>query len=134
MLTAILLAAQEQPDAWEGLLKTFGPIVLIFIALYFIVLRPAKRREQMQRELFLTSLKKNDKVLTSGGIIGHIANVNDKEEEVTLKLDESSNVRIRVLKSAIIRNYTSEEAAREQAAKDQKAGATKEEAIKAAKS
>jgi preprotein translocase subunit YajC len=130
-LTTLLFAKDAAPDAnplWQ-----FMPFILIFVLLYLIVLRPAQKREQTQRALLLSSLKKNDKVLTSGGIIGIVALVNDKEDEITLKVDESSNVRIRVLKSSIIKNYTSEEAARDQAAKD-KADKGTSEAITAAKS
>jgi preprotein translocase subunit YajC len=61
----------------------------------------------------LDALKKNDKVITSGGIIGIVAAIKDKEDEVTLKVDESSNVRLRVLKSSIIRIVGPEETAKE---------------------
>jgi preprotein translocase subunit YajC len=109
------------------------PMLLIFAALYFIVLRPAQKRERMQREALLTNLKKNDRVLTSGGMIGIVASVGDKDDELTIKVDESSNVRIRVLKSAIVRNYTNEEAAKEQGEKN-KVATAKDERITAAKS
>ncbi len=102
------------------------PMLLIFAAMYFIMIRPAQKRERAQRLALLANLKKNDKVLTSGGIIGIVALVNDKEDEVILKVDESSNVRLRVLRSSIVRNYTSEAAAKEQAAMD-KTGKGKEE-------
>jgi preprotein translocase subunit YajC len=127
-----LLADGEKGTSGSALLQ-FVPFILIIIVFYFVVLRPAKRREQLQREQFLATLKKNDKVLTSGGIIGVIANVNEKEDEVTLKIDESSNVRIRVLKNSVIKNYTAEEALREQAAKEQ-AAKGKDEAVTAGKS
>ncbi len=55
--------------------------------------------------MLFNSLKKNDEVLTSGGIIGTVANIKD-DNEVVLKLDESSNVRIRILRSSIIRILT----------------------------
>ena len=109
----------------------FPLMVGLFLVFYFMVLRPGKRREQMIRENMFNSLKKNDKVLTAGGIIGNIALINEKEDEVVLKIDESANARLRVLKSSIVRNYTQEETAareKEQAAK------TKDEAVAAAKS
>jgi preprotein translocase subunit YajC len=120
MLQALMLfaEAQNEPGSPFGAMGAFVPILLIFGALYFIMIRPAQKREQNQRLSLLASLKKNDKVLTSGGIIGIVALVNEKEDEVTLKVDESSNVRLRVLKSSIVRNYTSEETAKDQAAKD----------------
>jgi preprotein translocase subunit YajC len=133
MFNALMLLADgnDQGNPMGGL-GFFVPILLIFAAMYFILLRPQQRREQAQRLALLASLKKNDKVLTNGGIIGIVALVNEKEDEVTLKVDESSNVRLRVLKSSIIRNYTSEEAAKQQAAMD-KAPKGKEEAVPAGK-
>jgi preprotein translocase subunit YajC len=120
MFQALMLFAEAQPESGNplGPMGAFIPIILIFGALYFIMIRPSQKREQNQRLALLASLKKNDRVLTSGGIIGIVALVNDKEDEVTLKVDESSNVRLRVLKSSIVRNYTSEETAKDQAAKD----------------
>jgi preprotein translocase subunit YajC len=131
MLYALMLLAEGEPG---NPLWTFAPLIIIFVLFYLLLIRPAQKRERLQRMALLANLKKNDKVLTSGGIIGMVALVNDKEDEVILKVDESSNVRLRVLKSSIIKNYTSEEAAKEQGAKDQKATAGKEEAVKAAKS
>jgi preprotein translocase subunit YajC len=109
----LLLVADDTPA--NPLSSFMIPMLLIFGAMYFIVLRPAQKREKMQREMLLKSLKKNDRVLTSGGIIGIVASINEKEEDLTIKVDESSNVRIRVLRSAIARNYTNEETAKEQA-------------------
>jgi preprotein translocase subunit YajC len=128
----LMLPAEAEPQVSP--LGGLSPILmmgLVFVALWLIVLRPAQKREKAQRQAMLASLKKNDKVLTSAGIIGIVALVNDKEDEVTLKVDESSNVRLRVLKSTIVRNYTSEEAAKEQAAKE-KAGKGKDEAVASA--
>jgi preprotein translocase subunit YajC len=70
----------------------------------FLIVLPARRKERQQRELLFNTLKKNDEVLTSGGIIGTVANI--KDDEVTLKVDESSNVRIRILRNSIIRILT----------------------------
>jgi preprotein translocase subunit YajC len=133
MLFASLLLAAENEGAGGGSLSMFLPMILMFVALYFIVIRPGQKRDKMQREMLLKNLKKNDKVLTSAGIIGIVASVSDKEEELTIKVDESSNVRLRILKSAIIRNYSNEEAAKQQAEKD-KPAAGKDEPVAAAKS
>jgi preprotein translocase subunit YajC len=72
------------------------------------VLLPARRREKQQRELIYGTLKKNDEVLTSAGLIGTVANI--KDDEVTLKVDESANVRLRILRSSIIKILTPKEA------------------------
>jgi preprotein translocase subunit YajC len=74
---------------------------LMFAAFFFIVILPQRRREKKDREDLFGKLKKNDEVLTSSGIIGIVAFI--KDDEVVLKVDESSNTRLRVLKSTILR-------------------------------
>jgi len=106
MLLALQLladaAANGNPAQPSGNpLLQLAPLVVIFILFYFFMIRaPMKRQEQERKNLF-AGLKKNDRVVTSGGIIGIIAAIKENEDEVTLKVDESSNVRLRVLKSSI---------------------------------
>jgi len=88
------------------------PMAAIAVVFYFLMIRPARRQEQ-ERQNMLSNLKKNDRVVTSGGLIGIIASIKDKEDEVTLKVDESSNVRLRVTKGSIVRVVASEESAKE---------------------
>src|SRR5262245_28973953 len=102
MLYAIVLFAQDaaKPQPQEQPTWTmFMPMILIVVAFVFLIILPARRRERQQRESLFNALKKNDEVLTHSGIFGIVANI--KDNEVTLKVDESSNVRLRVLKSAI---------------------------------
>ena len=69
---------------------------LIFGVFYFLVIMPAKK-QQKQKEAMITALKKGDKVVTSGGIYGTVAAVEDQ----TLLLKIAENTKIRVSKSAI---------------------------------
>jgi preprotein translocase subunit YajC len=78
------------------------PLVAIAVLFYFLMVRPMKRQEA-DRKALINALKKNDRVVTSGGIIGVVSNINEKDEEVTLKVDESSNVRLRVTRPSIVR-------------------------------
>ncbi len=73
-------------------------IVLIFVILYFVMFRGPRKRQQEQRQM-VQSLKKNDRVQTAGGILGTVLEVSDSE--ITLKVDESNNTKIKVLPSAI---------------------------------
>ena len=66
--------------------------------MYFILFRGPKKRQQQQDQL-VKALKKNDRVQTIGGILGTVLEVTDTE--ITLKVDESNNTKIRVLPSAI---------------------------------
>jgi preprotein translocase subunit YajC len=109
----LLLAAQtSEPQAQSNLLFTLLPFLIIGAIGWFLLIRPMKRQEQ-ERQALLTALKKNDKVVTSGGIIGIVASIKEKEDEVTLKVDESSNVRLRVTKSSIVRILGGEEPSKE---------------------
>ena len=78
------------------------PIILIFGVFYFLIILPSQRKEKKQRESLFSALKKNDEVVTAGGIIGVVQNI--KDDEVTIKIDE--NAKMRVLKSSITRIIT----------------------------
>lgn len=69
---------------------------LIFGVFYFLVIMPAKK-QQRKKEAMIAALKKGDKVVTSGGIFGTVAAVEDQ----TLLLKISENTKIRISKSAI---------------------------------
>jgi len=76
------------------------PMVGIGVLFYFIVMRPqlkAQKDKRKQHESLVANLKKNDKVVTVGGILGTVAEVTD--DRVTLKIDD--NTRIRFTRSSI---------------------------------
>ena len=88
----------EQSVAAPSPLAMVFPIAMVMLIFYFIVFLPQKK-ERKQRELMLQRLKKNDEVVTSGGLFGTVVNV--KPEAVTLRIAE--NVRVDVERSAIVR-------------------------------
>ncbi|OPH48551.1 preprotein translocase subunit YajC [Paenibacillus ferrarius] len=59
-----------------GYLYTYGPLVLMFVVLYFLLIRPQQKR-QKTRNLMLGGLKKGDKVVTIGGLHGTIMEITD---------------------------------------------------------
>ena len=61
------------------------PLVLIVVVFYFLMLRPGQKEKRHRQEM-LAAIKKNDRVMTIGGIIGTVAQVRD--DEVVLKVDE----------------------------------------------
>ena len=85
-----------QTAAAPSALVQFVPILLIFAIFYFLLLAPMRKR-QKQHQALLAALKRGDKVVTNGGLLGEIAAV--EEKVVHLKL--ADNVRVRVAKSAI---------------------------------
>ncbi|MFO1019764.1 MAG: preprotein translocase subunit YajC [Planctomycetales bacterium] len=82
------------------------PMIPIAILFYFLILRP-QSQDQKKREQLLNALKKNDRVVTIGGILGTVANISADGSEVTLKVDD--NTRIRVLRTGIQTKLGSDE-------------------------
>jgi preprotein translocase subunit YajC len=80
-------------------------VVGLIAIMYFVMFREPKKRQRQQQQM-IQSLKKNDKVRTIGGIIGVVVDV--KDDEVTLKIDESNNTKIKVVASAIGKNLSNE--------------------------
>lgn len=91
--------AQTQPNATSGFIHMIILFGIMFLLFYLIIIRP-QRKKDLERLKMLSNLKKNDYVLTSGGIYGVITNI--KDNEVTLKIDEDNNVKIRINRNAII--------------------------------
>src|SRR5207245_3353109 len=96
-----LFLAQAQPAAPApgpacGMGSLFVPLILVFVIMYFMMIRPQKKRQQEQQRL-ISSLKTGDHVVTSAGIHGLIANV----KETTVMLKVADNVKIELDKSAI---------------------------------
>jgi preprotein translocase subunit YajC len=72
------------------------PLILMFVLLYFLLLRPQMKRAKEQKQM-IASLQKGDEVITSGGALGKVTKVSDNY----LSLEVAPNVEITVQKSAI---------------------------------
>ena len=79
-----------------GIGSFFVPLIFIFIIMYFVMIRPQKKRQEQQQKL-IAGLKTGDRVVTNAGIHGLIANV--KESTVLVKV--ADNVKIEIDKSAV---------------------------------
>lgn len=97
------LLAQTAPQGGAGNLAGMLPIALLGGMLVFMMMtaRSQKKREQQQRDDMYSKLARNDRVLTIGGIIGTIMSV--KDDEVVLKVDETTNTKMTFTKSAVQR-------------------------------
>jgi len=80
-------------DNWNLLI-----LVLMFAVMYLVLFRSPRKKQQEHKQM-VQSLQKNDRVRTIGGIIGTVVDI--KDDEVTLKVDESTNTKIKVVASAI---------------------------------
>ena len=85
--------AQTGPGlSGPGTLMSLIPLVLVFMIFYFLLIRPQQKKAKEHREM-LAKLKKNDEVITSGGIYGKVVALNEKDSTVTLEI--AANVRIK---------------------------------------
>ena len=102
-MNTLALLLQAGGDSTLAFLIQALPIAAIFAVFYFLVIAPANKQKRKTQEM-LTSLKKGDRVVTSGGIYGTIQGV--EPEVVYLKIAE--NVKVKVTRSAITGVLTSE--------------------------
>ncbi len=92
-------AASTQPDTpwWAG---PYMPLLLILVMAWLFIFRP-KNKQEKKRVQMLSSLKKGDRIQTIGGILGTV--VESRDDEVIVKVDETSNTKITFSRSAIHR-------------------------------
>ena len=84
------------------MLSMVPAFALMAVAFYFLLIRP-QRRQETDRKAMIATLKKNDRVLTVGGIYGKVASVRPEADEVTVTVDENSNTRLRMTLGSISR-------------------------------
>jgi preprotein translocase subunit YajC len=82
---------------------TILPFILIFIIMYFLVIRPQQKKTKQHQEM-LNKLKKNDEVMTAGGIYGKVVSLADN----VVTLEVAPNVRLRVHRPQISAVITGE--------------------------
>ncbi len=91
-----ILLFLQQGDSMTGLLSSLLPFLLIILVFYFLILRPQQKR-QKERQKLLDSVKKGDKVITSGGMHGVVEGMEDK----TVLVKISDNTKVKIEKSAV---------------------------------
>jgi preprotein translocase subunit YajC len=81
----------------QGAMLQFLPLVLIFVVFYFLLIRP-QQKKQRDHQAMLAAVRRGDRVVTGGGIIGTVSQVGNNDEVL---VDIADGVRVRVLKSTI---------------------------------
>jgi preprotein translocase subunit YajC len=108
MWAALLLAEGQAAPAdgppWYSSLLMMMPILVLA---YFLLLRPGRVQEQ-QRKALIAALKKNDRIVNQGGIIGIVESVSNKEDEVVLRGG------LRITKSSVVRVIAASDGTKEQ--------------------
>ena len=98
-------------DSGGGPFGDFQFIWLMLAAMMLIILFVMPRqqqKEQAQLSELLDNLKKNDEVITAAGIVGTVVNLRDGGDFITIRIDENTNTRMKILKKSVIRVLTDE--------------------------
>jgi preprotein translocase subunit YajC len=85
-------------------LVTFLPLILVFVVFYFFMIRP-QMKKQKELNTYRTSLKRGDKVVTTGGIYGRIYEVKDNYATIEV----GGDVKLKVDKSALLKDPSADE-------------------------
>ncbi len=107
-MTALISFLQSAPAAQgasSGGWTMWVMLLLIFVVMWFFMIRP-QRKQQKELQKFRDGLQKGDKVVTVGGIFGTVVDV--KEKYVVLEVDK--DVKIRVDKNGVVKDYSDAEA------------------------
>ena len=92
--------AQTAPAAggdMQSSLMSMLPLVLMFVVLYFVMIRPQMKKQKEQRAM-IDALAKGDEVVTAGGVLGKISKLGDN----FLSLEVANSVEIQVQRSAVV--------------------------------
>lgn len=89
--------AYAQAGGGFGGMESLLPLVLIFVVFYFLLIRPQQKKQKQHREM-LGELRRGDRVVTAGGVIGLITRVNS-DSEITVEISEG--VRVKVVRSMV---------------------------------
>jgi len=96
MTNPLLLAAAAPQSGAAATLFGLFPFILVFIIFWFLLIRPQQKRMK-EHQAQIAAVKKGDRVVTGGGLIGRVTKVGDSEVEVEL----APNIRVQALKSTL---------------------------------
>ena len=89
--------AQTGAGGGTDMLVQFLPFVLIFVVMYFLIIRPQRLKAKRHQEM-IANVRRGDTIVTSGGLIGKVAKVVDDGE---IQIDLAENVRVRLARGMI---------------------------------
>ncbi|CAN5116821.1 preprotein translocase subunit YajC [soil metagenome] len=105
----------------NSMLMSLLPFALIFVIMYFLILRPQQKKVKDHAEL-VKNIRRGDTVVTSGGLVGKVTKVVDEEQ---IEFEISDGVRVRQMRTMISGVRTKGEPAKEKADKIEKIEAAK---------
>jgi preprotein translocase subunit YajC len=81
-----------------GMLMSLLPFVLIFVIMYFLILRPQQKRVKTHQEM-VKNVRRGDTVVTSGGLVGKVVKVTENDEQIEIEI--ADGVRVRQMRQMI---------------------------------
>ncbi len=102
-MASTFLGAPASGGPLEGLMGA-APLALMFLVIYFLILRPANKQRKEHQQL-LTALKKDDEVVTNGGMYGRIVAMDDR----VVTLEVADKVKVRLLRDRIAGRWVESE-------------------------
>ena len=100
-------------------LLQFFPFVMIFVIMYFLILRPQQQRLKKQQDM-LKNIRRGDTIVLGGGLIGKVTKVTDASDEIEAEI--AAGVKIRAVRSLIIEVRTKGEPVKAEVAADTQKG------------
>jgi preprotein translocase subunit YajC len=97
MFISQALAQEAGGAAGPGALGAFLPIILIFVVFYFLLIRPQQKKMKQHKEM-LAAIRRGDRIVTGGGIVGTVSKVIDDNE---IQVEIAEGVRVRVHRGLI---------------------------------
>jgi preprotein translocase subunit YajC len=89
--TAAATAAVQEVSPVVSLLFTFGPLLLVFVIFWFMMIRPQRKKDKQVKEM-LNNLKAGDRICTIGGIYGTITGIQDDTVKLSVGRDNTAMV------------------------------------------
>ena len=101
--------AEDAAPGFFSEMQYMLPAMLAIMVLYFLLMVRPQQQEQSKVSEKLANLKKNDRVVTAGGILGTVVTSRAESEYTTIKIDESSNTKMQIRTTSIVRVLTDED-------------------------
>jgi preprotein translocase subunit YajC len=92
-----VLAQLTNPFGGDGMLFQILPFILIFVIMYFLILRPQQKRQKEHQEL-IKNVRRGDTVITTGGLIGKVTKVVDDD---LVEIEVANGIKVRQVRSML---------------------------------
>jgi len=114
-------AYAQEATGMAGGLEAFLPLILIFVVFYFLLIRPQQKRMKQHKEM-LGNIRRGDRIVTNGGIVGQVVRAQDTE----LQVEIAEGVKVKVMRDMVANVLAKTEPARSEGGAAKGKGRAKE--------